>query len=149
MASTSYRDMTPEWNEAGIDDIISKHEITCCNCEPDGFDTEMGDWWLADDDTLTIVYGTFSNSHSPGTMGSAERYDNKLEYIQAVKEWEAQPEYVDLDEEENADICSKCGAYCNPDTGDCDKCDEEEDICCFCHSSICCCGDSEISIYKR
>lgn len=108
MASTTIRERSAEWHAAGIYDILQRHEVTCCNVEPDSFETERGDWYVCDDDTFTIVYGTFSDCNSPGTMGTAEVYDCKEEYYRAVQEWQAQPEYVELNERDYMVDCVAC-----------------------------------------
>ncbi len=100
MASESYRASDRrEWDAAGLDAIQDKHEMEYVNQRDDYGDCLKGEWWVADDATLTVVWGTFGNYNSPGASHYtyAEVYDDETEYKAAVAEWEAKPEY---DEEE-------------------------------------------------
>lgn len=117
-----------EWEKAGLKDFGDFAEcVTYCNQMEDYADSLQGEWWYADDDTLTIYHGTFGNDHSPGASiyTHAEVYDNDQDYRDQVKEWEAEPEYIDReeyeddeDEEEDAS-CNRCqammiqGIYCH------------------------------------
>lgn len=61
-----------------------------------------GEWFYADDDTLTIYTGTFGNYNAPGadSYTNAQRYECEEEYQEAVAELEAAPEYLETEEPE-------------------------------------------------
>lgn len=102
MASQSYRASDhQEWDAAGLDAIMNKHEMEYCDQEDDGFQIWRGEWYVADDDTRTIISGTFGNYNSPGASHCtyAEVYDDEGEYRAALAEWEAKPEYLESEDE--------------------------------------------------
>lgn len=94
-----------KWEAAGLDKIMNGSEMEYVNQEEDGFDTLRGEWYIADDDTRTIIFGTFGNYNSPGASHYtyAEVYDDVEEYRAALAEWEAKPEYT---EEYEAESCA-------------------------------------------
>ena len=96
MQSTSYRASDHEqWSAAGLENIAANHEMEYCNQEPDYGDCLSGEWFITDDASKTIIYGTFGNYNSPGASyyTYAEVYDSTEEYIAALAEWESKPEY--------------------------------------------------------
>ncbi len=102
MSSTSYRAWDhAEWQAAGLNKVWDKHEMEYVNQEEDGFDCLRGEWFIADDDTRTIISGTFGNDNSPGASHYtyAEVYDDTEEYRVALAEWEAKPEYLESEDE--------------------------------------------------
>jgi hypothetical protein len=112
MSSTSYRGYDhKEWAAAGLKDYADFSDcVEYVNQEDDYCDSLRGEWWYADDETRTIYSGTFGNDHSPGAshMTFAEVYDEEEEYKEAVAVWEAQPEYLeseddDMEEEDDLD----------------------------------------------
>jgi hypothetical protein len=103
MASESYRASDHgEWADAGLDGVQDAHEISYCNQEEDGADQLRGEWFIADDDRRTIVYGTFGNCNSPGASHYtyAEVYDDEGEYRAALAEWESKPEYLNVQDDD-------------------------------------------------
>ncbi len=112
MGYESYRGADhKEWAAApvALDSLMQKHEMEYVNQEEDGCDSLSGDWWLADDDALTIIHGTFGNDHSPGASHYtyADVYDNEEEYREALAEWEGKEEYLPASAH-----CPKCGGAC-------------------------------------
>lgn len=106
MASKTYRAADhKEWDAAGLDKVFDGLEMEYVNQEEDYGDCLRGEWYAADDDTLTIFSGTFGNYNSPGASHYtyAEVYDNAEEYRTALAEWEAKPEYLESEEEVNSD----------------------------------------------
>lgn len=129
MASQSYRASDhQEWDAAGLDAILGKHEMEYCDQEDDGFQMWRGSWYVADDDTRTIISGTFGNDNSPGASHytyaevfsvSSDPWDDDAkedfdteeefraeleveaedEYRAALAEWEAKPEYLESEDE--------------------------------------------------
>lgn len=98
MSSTSYRASDhKEWYDAGLEAIQEQYEMEYCNQEDDGCDCLRGDWFIADDTTRTIIFGTFGNYNSPGASHYtyAEVYDTEDDYREALAEWEGHPEYLE------------------------------------------------------
>jgi hypothetical protein len=86
--------------------LLKPHEdycdcVTYCNevYDDSGSGMGYGEWWYADDKTYTIYSGTFSNSHSPGSYIVADVYATIEEYCDALAEREAQPEYIEPDDQ--------------------------------------------------
>lgn len=98
-----------EWDAQGLDTIFQRHEMEYVNQEDDGCDCTRGEWYAADDDTLTIFSGSFGNDNSPGASHYtyAEVYETREEYTSALAEWEAKPEYLPASAH-----CPKCGGAC-------------------------------------
>jgi hypothetical protein len=100
MASQSYRGADHgEWADAGLDAIQERHAMEYVNQEDDGPDQLRGEWFIADDEARTIIFGTFGNYNSPGASHYtyAEVYDDEEEYRAALAEWEARPEYLECE----------------------------------------------------
>lgn len=89
------------WAERGLDTIQDRHEMEYVNQEEDGCDCYAGEWYIADDDALVIISGTFGNYNSPGASHytSAEVFESEEEYRAALAEWEDKPEYLDTGDE--------------------------------------------------
>ena len=103
MSSTTYRASDhKEWDTAGLDAIQNRHEMEYVNQEDDGADCLRGEWFIADDETRTLIHGTFGNHNSPGASHYtyADVYDDETEYRAALAEWESAPEYLETEEEE-------------------------------------------------
>ncbi len=103
MASESYRASDHrEWDAAGLDAVQDKHEMEYVNQSDDYGDSLQGEWWMADDASRTIIWGTFGNYNSPGASHYtyAEVYDDEVEYRADVAKWEAMPEYLERDDDE-------------------------------------------------
>ena len=104
--STHYRAWDhKEWDAAGLDAILDRHEMEYVNQEDDGPDQLRGEWYVADDDAHIIIYGTFGNDNSPGASSYtyADVYDDEEGYRAELAEWEDKPEYLDTEEEEEED----------------------------------------------
>lgn len=102
--SESYRMWdTREWQAAWLNILMEKGEMTYINQMEDYADSLAGEWYITDDDTRTIIYGTFGNDHSPGCSSStyAEVWaeDEVEDYQKALAVWESYPEYVEIDDE--------------------------------------------------
>lgn len=95
-----------EWEAAGLNRIQERHEMTYVNQSPDGYECYRGEWFIADDATRTIVFGTFGNYNSPGASSYtyAQVFDNEEEYKKELAEWDAKPEYLEREEEESDDV---------------------------------------------
>ena len=88
--------------------------VTECNQGEDAF-SGYGEWFYIPDDPLpnndrVIYFGTWGNDHSPGASSytNAEIFDmddpeDAAEYAKRVKEWEAQPEWEEVEEEADTD----------------------------------------------
>jgi hypothetical protein len=94
-----------EWAAAGLDAIMQAHEMTYINQEEDGFDHLRGEWFIADDATRTIIYGTFGNYNSPGASHYtyADVYDDETEYREELAHWASKDEYLPCDEEDEGE----------------------------------------------
>jgi hypothetical protein len=90
---------------AGLDAIQTAGEMTYCEQEEDGADCLRGSWFIADDDTRTLILGTFGNDNSPGAFHYtyAERYSDESDYRAALAEWEAKEEYLESADESEED----------------------------------------------
>jgi len=102
MGSVNYQASDYEsWESAGLKDYA---EFADCveyrNEWPSEHGDSAGEWFYADDETLTIYSGTYANDHSPGA--AADVYDDRDEYLADVKAWESKPE-TDPDYEEPED----------------------------------------------
>ncbi len=69
--------------------------IEYVNQEQDYGDCLRGEWWYADDETLTIYFGTFGNHNSPGADQYTHSmvYEDVEEYKAEVDNWTSYPEY--------------------------------------------------------
>lgn len=88
---------------AGFQDFSEYADcVTYFNQQESGYGDYEGEWFYADDDTLTIYTGTFGNDHCAGASmyTYAEKYDTEEEYKEAVAELEAAPEYLETEEPE-------------------------------------------------
>ncbi len=106
MGSVNYQASDYEsWESAGLKDYA---EFADCveyrNEWPSEHGDSAGEWFYADDETLTIYSGTYANDHSPGASCcmAADVYDDRDEYLADVKAWESKPE-TDPDYEEPED----------------------------------------------
>lgn len=75
-----------------------------------GDDCLEGEWYYGDDEALVIYSGSFGNYNSPGadSYTNAERFETAEEYREELAKWEACPEYLpreanNEDEETNED----------------------------------------------
>lgn len=108
MSTTYFAHEYGAWDGAGLKGYSDFSEkITYVHQAEIGEGEYKGDWYYADDETLTIYYGTFGNDHSPGAdyYTRAEVYDDAEDYIQAKENWETCPEYDETD------------TYADPDDG--------------------------------
>ncbi len=107
MSSTFYSEGNlKEWYDADLKDFGSyaekvryKNQRSCGECD-------KGDWFYADDETLTIYHGTYGNYNAPGCGYTyADVFDDKEEYRDAVKEWEGKDDHDEddfFDEDEDS-----------------------------------------------
>lgn len=106
-----------EWDTAGLDKVMERHEMEYVNQEEDGCDQSRGEWYITDDETRTIIYGTFGNDNSPGASSYtyADIYEDtdegREEYEETKAEWEAKEEYLESEEDEEEEMveCIECG----------------------------------------
>jgi hypothetical protein len=96
-----------EWQRLGLQDYADfADQITECNVGEDSF-SGYGDWFFVLEGPLpngdrVIYFGSFGNYNSPGasTYTHAEIFDvtnedEAIAYMDRVRHWESQPEYVD------------------------------------------------------
>ncbi len=93
------------WTELGMESLLTNGCMEFCNQEPNGADCNRGDWYIADDASLTIVWGTFGSYNSPGdshyTYGTV--FASESDYKTALAEWEAKPEWLETDDQDDDD----------------------------------------------
>lgn len=79
--------------------------VTYCNQSESGFGGDEGEWFYADESTLTIYTGTFANDHSPGASSYTyhDTYETREEFDARLAELEAMPEYLESDESDESD----------------------------------------------
>lgn len=82
------------WEKAGLKDYGDFAEKVSYRNQKDLGDCDEGDWFYADDENLTVYWGTFGNYHSPGSWYYADVYDDDAEYAEAVQRLKDQPEWV-------------------------------------------------------
>jgi hypothetical protein len=103
MGSTNYQASDyAAWESAGLKDFGDYSDsVEYRNEWPSDFGDSAGEWFYADDGTLTIYSGTYANDHSPGASHytSADVYDDRSEYLADAKKWSDKPE-IDPDYEE-------------------------------------------------
>jgi hypothetical protein len=95
-----------EWSEAGLKDFTDYSDcITYCYQSHYNVDQLQGKWWYADEEALTIYWGSFGNYNSPGASHHtyANVYDDREEFLKEVGWWECIPEFLEEDEDEEGD----------------------------------------------
>ncbi len=102
LESGSYNYGIGGWSGEGLLDFGEYAEcVEYCNERESGYGDDEGEWFYADEDTLTIYSGTHGNDHSPGTSGNtfATVYEDEASYRAALEEWESQEEYLESDDD--------------------------------------------------
>lgn len=103
-----------------MDYIMSEGEFEYVNQEEDGFDYLAGECWLAHDVALCVIHGTFGRDNSPGVIGYTYGtvYATRAEYDAAVAEWEAKPEYVEVEHSYEVVVANVGTVYAGKDEVD-------------------------------
>lgn len=62
-----------------------------------GYGQLEGEWYYADDESLTLYSGSFGNDNAPGAddWTNAHEFDTKADYDRDVAIWQMMPEYCD------------------------------------------------------
>jgi len=83
------------WAELKLDEVMARHEMIFCEQFEEGDGTYAGAWFMADDATHTIIWGTFCSSNSPGSSHDtfAEVYSDEDAYLRALDDWNQKPEF--------------------------------------------------------
>lgn len=95
-----------DWAAAGLKDFTEFSDcVEYVNERESGYGDCEGEWWYADDDTLTVYGGTHGNDHSPGASSCtfANVYDNVDEYRARVADLKGMPEFLPSEEEDGED----------------------------------------------
>lgn len=93
-----------EWEANGLKDFcLFSDAIEYVNQKEYGDGQLEGEWYYADEDKLTVYWGTFGNDNSPGASSytHAEIYTDKAEFDCVVSMWKSQPEYTGVVEEDS------------------------------------------------
>lgn len=91
-----------DWSELALAEYHDySDKITYCRQGEDAF-SGYGSWFYAPENPLKsgeyVIYnGTYGNYNSPGadSYTYATLYDDRSEWLEDVKKWEDQPEFVD------------------------------------------------------
>lgn len=86
------------WDELSLKEFGDYADaITYFNQEDDYGDSMRGEWFYADDDSMTIYHGTFSNHNSPGAMfyTYATVFEDVSHYKSEVARLEQSPEFLE------------------------------------------------------
>lgn len=89
-----------EWEAAGLKDFGDYADcVNYCNQREFGDGQLEGDWYYFDEDTGILYYGTFGNYNSAGASHYTYAETDKLEAETMLSQYEAAPEYVEEDDE--------------------------------------------------
>jgi hypothetical protein len=98
-----------EWVQHNLMDYCDfAEQITECNTGEDSF-SGFGEWFFVPDEPLpsgerVVYFGSWGNDNSPGASSytNAEIFDSTEddEFQRRVKHWEGQPEYVEVEDED-------------------------------------------------
>jgi hypothetical protein len=102
-ATLSFNPRDWEWKGfRPIEDVTD--DVSWCN-QRDYGDYSEGEWYVENDATRTIYYGSFRNYNSPFCSGYtyAKRFATEPEYQEALAKWQAYPEWIETDDVELVD----------------------------------------------
>jgi len=97
-----------EWERHGLANYGDfADQITECNVGEDAF-SGYGEWFFVPDEPLpsgerVVYFGSWGNDNSPGASSYtyAEIFDSEAEFQRRMKHWESQPEYVEVDDDDD------------------------------------------------
>lgn len=96
-----------EWADAGLKDFGDYSDcVEYVNQKDGGGCGDSGQWYYADEDNFVIYSGRFADDESPGARVWADVYDDEDEFLDALADWEEQPEWLDdefFDDDEFSD----------------------------------------------
>jgi hypothetical protein len=86
-----------DWNNAGLKSICELADDFEFRNQQYEYGSLSGEWFVGDEESLTIYWGTFGNDHCVGYTGStfATIYETRAEYDDDLRCWEEQEEFLE------------------------------------------------------